>query len=109
MSELADELGGHGPGSGVWIVMEVAQGWFQDEGGAGRAGAVFAAVAGQGVEGGDPDLRAGVAGHGGKLVHGLGVDQVVQEAAAAFPDRRALVLQAVPDCGHRTLAAPQGR
>jgi hypothetical protein len=58
MSELADELGGHGPGSRVWIVMEVAQGWFQDEGGSGRACAAFAAVTGQGVEA--PGSRAPV-------------------------------------------------
>ncbi len=87
--------------------MEVAQGWLQDEGGAGRARAAFAPVTGQGVEGSDPDLRVGVVGHGGKLVHGLGIDQMVKEATAAFPDSRALMLQAVPDCGHRTLAAPQ--
>jgi hypothetical protein len=109
MDELADEFGGHCPGPWVWIVMEVTQGWFQDEGGAGRACAAFAAVTGQGVEGGDPDLRVGVVGHGGKLVHGFGVDQVVEEATAAFPDSRALMPQAVPDCGHCTLAAPQQR
>jgi hypothetical protein len=109
MDELADELGGHGPGPRVWIVMEVAQGWFQDEGGAGRAGAAFAAVTGQGVEGGDPDHRVGVVGHGRELVHGLSVDQVVEEATAAFPDSRALMPQAVPDRDHCTRAAPQQR
>jgi hypothetical protein len=109
MDELADEFGGHCPGPWVWIVAEVAQGRLQDEGGAGRARAAFAPVTGQGVEGGDPDLRVGVVGHGGKLLHGFGVDQVVKEAAAAFPDSRALMSQAVPDRGHRTLAAPQQR
>jgi hypothetical protein len=54
--------------------MEMAQGWFQDEGGAGRACVAFAAVTGHGVEGGDPDLRVGVVGHGDKLVHGFSVD-----------------------------------
>jgi hypothetical protein len=106
MDELADELGGPCADPRVWIVMEVAQSWFQDEGGAGRACAAFAAVTGQGVEGGDPDLRVGVAGHGDKLVHGLGVDQVVEEPTAAFPDSRVLMLQAVSDCGHCILAAP---
>jgi hypothetical protein len=107
MDELADEFGGHRPGPWVWIVMKVAQGWLQDEGGAGRARAAFAPVTGQGVEGSDPDLRVGVVGHGGKLLHGLGIDQMVKEATAAFPDSRALMLQAASDCGHRTLAAPQ--
>jgi hypothetical protein len=106
MDELADELSGHCPDPWVWIVMEVAQGWFQDEGGAGRACAAFAAVTGQGVEGCDPDLRVGVVGHGGELVHGFGVDQVVEEAAAAFPHSRVLMLQPVSDSGHCILAAP---
>ncbi len=44
MDELAGELGGPCADPRVWIVMEVAQGWFQDEGGAGRACAAFAAV-----------------------------------------------------------------
>lgn len=74
MDELADEFSGHCPDLWVRIVMEVAQCWFQDECGAGRACVVFAAVTGQGVEGGDPDLRVGVIGHGDELVHGFGVD-----------------------------------
>jgi hypothetical protein len=45
------------------------------------------------VEGRDPDPGVGVVGHGDGVVHGIGVDQVVEEATAAFADCRALVVQ----------------
>jgi hypothetical protein len=71
------------------------------------AGAAFAPVTGQGVERGDPDLRVGIAGHGDELPHGVGVDQVVEETAAAFTDGRVLVLQASTDGAYRVFAASQ--
>jgi hypothetical protein len=44
---------------------------------------------------------------GANQAHGVGVDQVVQETAAALTDGRILVMQASPDRAHRVLAAPQ--
>src|SRR4051812_16845215 len=105
MDELADEFDGHRPGSWVGILMEVTQCRFQDECGTGRAGVAFAAVAGQRVEDGDPDLRIGVIGHGDQLVHGFAVDQMVQESTAAFADSRALMLETASDRGHRVVTA----
>ena len=71
------------------------------------AGAAFAPVAGQSVERGDPDPGVGIVGHSDQLAHGVGVDQVVEEAAAALADGRILVLEASTDRAHRVFAAPQ--
>ena len=57
---------------------------------------------GQGLERGDPDPGVGT-GHGDHLAHGVGVDQVVEEAAAAFADGRILVLEASTDRALRSL------
>ncbi len=50
------------------------------------AGVALAPVAGEGVEGCDSDPAVGVVGHGDEFVHGIGVDQVVEEATAALTD-----------------------
>jgi hypothetical protein len=71
------------------------------------AGVAFAPVAGQGVERGDPDPGIGIVGHGDELAHGVGVDHVVEETAAALADARILVTQASTDRAYRILAAPQ--
>ncbi|KUO20487.1 hypothetical protein AQJ91_14030 [Streptomyces dysideae] len=51
-------------------------------------GVALTPVAGQGVKGGDPAPGVGIVGHGDEHVHGIGVDQVVEEAASALTDRR---------------------
>ena len=56
-----------------------------------------APVAGQSVERGYPDPGVGIVGHGDQLAHGAGVDQVVEETAAARTDGRILVLQTSAD------------
>ncbi|GHE27954.1 hypothetical protein GCM10017771_42950 [Streptomyces capitiformicae] len=79
---------------------------FEDAVGARGAAVALAAVAGQGVEGGDPDPGVRVVGHGDEFVHGVGVDEVVEEAAAAFADGWVLVAEAGADGVQRVLAAP---
>lgn len=68
-----------------------------------------APVTRQSVERGDPDPYPGIGivGHGDEDAHGAGVDQVVEETATAFANRRTLVAQARADGAHRGLAAPQ--
>jgi hypothetical protein len=59
------------------------------------------------VERGGPDPGVDIVGHGDELAHGAGVDQVVEETAAALTDGRVLVLEAGADRAHRVLPAPQ--
>lgn len=73
----------------------------------GCACVAFAPVAGQSVERGGPDPGVGIVGHDDELAHGVGVDQVVQETAAALTDGRILVMEASTDRAHRVLVAPQ--
>ena len=75
--------------------------------GAGAAFAPVAADAGQGVERGRPDPGVGIVGHGDELAHGVSVDQVVEEAAAALTDGRILVMEASADRAHRVFVPPQ--
>jgi hypothetical protein len=70
------------------------------------AGVAFAPVAGQRVERGGPDPGVGIVGHGDELAHGVGVDQVVEEAAASRTDGRILVMEASADRAHRVFVAP---
>ncbi|UXX97348.1 hypothetical protein N7U49_46850 [Streptomyces sp. AD2-2] len=105
--ELADEFSGHSPDVRVGVGSQVVQGRFEDPVGARGAGVTLAPIAGQGMEGGDPDACIGVVCHEDEFVHRLGVDQVVEEAAAALTDGRILVSQAGADGAHRRFPAAQ--
>jgi hypothetical protein len=85
----------------------VLQRWSEDLARARCAGVAFAAVAGQSVERGDPDLGVGIVDHGDERAHGFGVDQVIEQTAAALTHDRIRVPQASPDRAHRIRAAPQ--
>ena len=107
MDELADQLGGPRPDVRVRVAGQVLQRGFEDLVCARGAGVAFAPVAGQSVERGDPDPGVGIADHGDELAHGFGVDQVIEQTAAALTQDRVRVLQASPDRAYRTRATPQ--
>jgi hypothetical protein len=107
VDELAHELGGPRPDVRVRVSGQVLQRGSEDLVRARSAGAARAPVAGQGVERGDPDPGVGIVGHGDELAHRVGVDQVVQETAAALADGRILMPQASADRAHRVRVAPQ--
>jgi hypothetical protein len=69
------------------------------------AGVAFAPVTGQSVDRGDPDLGIGIVGHGDELAHGVCVDRVVEETAAALADGWIVVMQASTDRAHRVFCA----
>ena len=105
MDELAGMFGGHRADVRVRVAGQVPQCGPENLACSWCAGVAFAPVAGQGVERGDPDAGIEIVGHGDQLAHGVGVDEVVVEAAAALADGRIAVMEAGADRAGRVLAA----
>lgn len=107
VGELADQFSRPGPHVRVRVRGQVRKRRSKDSVGAGRASIVLTPVTGQGVKRGDTHSGVGVVGHGDQLVHGLGVDQVIEQAAATLAHGGIGVVQARPDGAERILPAPQ--
>lgn len=107
VGELAHQLGGSRPHLRVGIRGQVCQCRRKNPIGARRASIILAPVAGESVERGDAHLGIGIVDHGDQQIHGFGVDQVVEQAAAAFAHSRFGMAQAVADRAECVLPAAQ--